>query len=442
MLSQLKNYEEVFWINPAKKTFEGAMDDVMTAFPSLPSLVDIEAADERLRRFAPLFEILFPETTRTNGIIESELRQIEAFQNGIITFVGGRILGDWLIKMDSHLDIAGSVKARGGVYEVICFAEKLALESGLLDVSDEYTVLADAPAKALFSKYTIVVGSTGNLGLSIGITGKALGFNVVVHMSHDAKPWKIQMLKEKGATVKLHEADYSVAVAEGRASSEKDPFSYFIDDENSTILFTGYAVAALRLKAQLDESGRVVDAEHPLFVHIPCGVGGAPGGIAYGLKLIFKDAVHIFFAEPTHAPCMLLGMMTGEYDKISVTDIGVDNITDADGLAVGRASGFVGQVVAPLIDGIYTLSDERMYWFLHMLSISSHIDLEPSALAGFAGPIWLFYKKEGFDFLLKNQLIDKMVDATHISWATGGGLVPDTVMKSFVDKGKSIKIEF
>ena len=442
MIESLKKYEEVIWINPNRLPFEDAIKKIYKEHPEVPTLEDIEHADQRLRRFAPVFQILFPETERTKGIIESELQNIEKFQTGIITFVGGRTLGDWSVKLDSHLDIAGSIKARGGVYEVIKFAEQLAIETGLIRAETSYEVLTEATAKTLFSKYTIVVGSTGNLGLSIGIIGKALGFEVTVHMSQDAKPWKINMLREKGANVILHEADYSVAVAEGRLSAESDPFSYFIDDENSIGLFTGYAVAALRLKAQLDEAGRTVDMDHPLFVYLPCGVGGAPGGIAFGLKLIFKDAVKIFFAEPTHAPCMLLGMSTEKYDAISVGDIGVDNITDADGLAVGRASGFVGQVVAPLIDGIYTISDDRMYWLLYMLSISDDIKLEPSALAGFAGPIWLFYKSEGFDYLKSNGLLDKMKDALHISWATGGGLVPEDVMKAFIAKGKSIKIEF
>lgn len=442
LLEALKNYEEVLWINQKKLPFEAAIQKIYLEHPQVPTLEDIKDADRRLRRFAPVFQILFPETVRIQGIIESELKSIEKFQKGIITFVGGRTLGEWSVKLDSHLDIAGSIKARGGVYEVIKFAEQLALESELIGAETSYEVLTEATAKSLFSKYTIVVGSTGNLGLSIGIVGTALGFNVTVHMSHDAKPWKINMLREKGANVILHEADYSVAVAEGRLSTESDPYSYFIDDENSIGLFTGYAVAALRLKEQLDQSGRTVDSDHPLFVYLPCGVGGAPGGIAFGLKLIFKDAVKIFFAEPTHAPCMLLGMATEKYDAISVGDLGIDNITDADGLAVGRASGFVGQVIAPLIDGIYTISDDRMYWLLYMLSLSDGIKLEPSALAGFAGPIWLFYKSEGFAYLQSNGLLEKMKDAMHISWATGGGLVPEDVMKTFIEKGKSIKIEF
>ena len=61
---------------------------------------------------------------------------------------------------------------------------------------------------------------------------------------------------------------------------------------------------------------------------------------------------------------MLLGVYTGLHDKISVQDLGIDNITAADGLAVGRPSGFVGKAMQRLIDGYYTVQDEELYAFV------------------------------------------------------------------------------
>jgi D-serine dehydratase len=136
---------------------------------------------------------------------------------------------------------------------------------------------------------------------------------------------------------------------------------------------------------------------------------------------------------------MLLGLMTGLHDKISVQDIGIDNVTDADGLAVGRPSGFVGKTLEPFLSGSYTVSDEQLYKLLKDLVDTEGIHLEPSALAGMIGPIKLC--KEGTNYLLKHNLTEKMSKGTHIIWGTGGNMVPEEMMEQYYQKGLKLTSE-
>ncbi|MGY9371710.1 D-serine ammonia-lyase [Citrobacter pasteurii] len=428
LVEDLVALKETTWFNPGTTSLAEGLPYVgLTAH-------DVEDAHARLTRFAPYLAQAFPETAATGGIIESELAAIPAMQKRLEKEFGQPIHGELLLKKDSHLPISGSIKARGGIYEVLTYAEKLALEAGLLTTEDDYSILLSPEFKQFFSQYSIAVGSTGNLGMSIGIMSARIGFNVTVHMSADARAWKKAKLRNHGVTVVEYEEDYGVAVEQGRKAAQSDPNCFFIDDENSRTLFLGYAVAGQRLKAQFTQQGRVVDADHPLFVYLPCGVGGGPGGVAFGLKLAFGDNVHCFFAEPTHSPCMLLGIYTGLHDTISVQDIGIDNLTAADGLAVGRASGFVGRAMERLLDGLYTLDDQTLYDMLGWLAQEEGIRLEPSALAGMAGPQHVcastdYQQMHGFS-------ADQLNNATHLVWATGGGMVPETEMAQYLAKGR------
>ena len=426
VLPRVAAAEEVLWLNPGLQSAE-------TALPRMElGMADILDAEARLQRFAPFIRERFPETAPRGGLIESPLTPIPRMQRLLEERFGAVIPGRLLLKQDSHLAIAGSVKARGGIYEVLKHTEELAMENGLLSETDDYAKLASPEMREFFSRYTVQVGSTGNLGLSIGIASAAVGYKVIVHMSVDAKQWKKDLLRANGVQVIEYEADYGEAVKQGRARSDADPMSYFVDDENSRNLFLGYAVAALRLRQQLAEQNVAVDREHPLLVTIPCGVGGAPGGVTFGLKHVFGDSVHCFFAEPTQAPCMLAGMATGLHSKVSVQDLGLTGLTEADGLAVGRPSGFVGGVMEPLLSGEVTIADPKLYTFMRALLESENIFLEPSACAAFQGPAELLRQQEGRDYAARQGLTaERLTNSTHIAWATGGALVPEDIRKAY-----------
>ncbi|AEF94233.1 D-serine dehydratase [Desulfotomaculum nigrificans CO-1-SRB] len=414
LLNQITKLNPVVWQNKKKETSDQALSKLDITY------TDIIDAAERLNRFRPLISNLFPETV--NGIIESPLLAIPAMKKAMENLYQKDIGGRLYLKCDSHLKIAGSIKARGGIYEVLKHAETLAMAAGILSPEDNYAKLAQPQFKDFFSRYKIAVGSTGNLGLSIGIISSALGFQVTVHMSADAKEWKKKLLRSKGVTVIEYSEDYSKAVAEGRKQCAADPDCYFIDDENSKDLFLGYSVAALRLLDQLNKASITVDDRHPLYVYLPCGVGGAPGGITFGLKHIFKDNVNCYFVEPTHSPCMILGLLTGKYDQLHVREYGIDNITEADGLAVGSPSKLVSHIAEKLIDGIYTISDDELFKLLALLNDTEGIKIEPSAAAGLLGP----------------TLLDTSQNATHICWATGGLLLPDEIYSDMYHKGKGL----
>ena len=428
LLNTIKQGQEVFWKNPMLLKTEEATNQ--TAY----SVKDIEDVEARLQRFAHFIRVAYPETEDTKGIIESPLSDITDMKQYLNSVNESTVEGQFLLKRDDLLPISGTIKARGAIYEVLKHAETLALKEGLLkDIHDDYALFASEAFQRFFSDYTIAVGTTGNLGISVGTMGRQLGFNVTVHMSVEAKQWKKDYLREKGVNVIEHDTDFSKAVENGRAESDADPKSYFVDDEHSVELFLGYTVGGMRMKKQLAEQGITVDADHPLFMYLPCGIGGSPGGITFGLKQAFGEHVHCFFAEPTKMPSMLMGLSTEQYDNVSVFDLELGGLTIADGLAVPRTSGLVAKLMKNLFSGGYSVKDEVFKGLLHRLYEEEGVFLEPAAVAGLIGPYRMLSSEDGQAYLEENKLTSKLANATHIAWATGGSMVPVKDRETFLE---------
>ncbi|MFO7612185.1 MAG: D-serine ammonia-lyase [Clostridia bacterium] len=409
-MNRILNREPAFYQNP------GALDNPAGYLEKLDiGFEDIIDAGQRLKRFAPLVSRLFPETA--GGIIESPFIKADRFREKVYPGMKGGLY----FKLDSHLEVAGSIKARGGIYEVLKLTEEILTQNNLLDYKDDYSVIADDSIREFLSGFTVSVASTGNLGLSIGIMSAKLGYNSRVHMSGDAKQWKKDRLTAGGVTVVEHDGDFTYAAAMGRREAETGNNIHFVDDERSRNLFLGYAVSALRIEGDLKMHGIEPTREKPLILYLPCGVGGAPGGIAFGFKHVFGDRVKCYMAEPVSSPAMMLGVMTGRFGKLNVNEYGLDNRTELDGLAVASPSDFVSPMMESLCDGFFTVHDEKMFEYLYLLKETEGIRIEPSAAAGIPGP--------GITGLNDS-------DAFHIVWTTGGLFVPGDIYDKMYSRGK------
>lgn len=403
ILENLKQHKSVFFKNSPK-------EDLSSFLNSLPiTFEDVLDAENRLLRFKKYLSTTFPDTK--NGIIESDLVELKYFKKELEDYFDIKIQGRVFAKLDNSLPIAGSIKARGGIYQVLKFAEDVLISNGILSSKEDLAeILKRDDVKKLFSKYSVVVGSTGNLGLSVGIMAAKLGFNAEVHMSMDAKQWKKKLLRDVGAKVVEHKGDYTYAVAQGRKRCLNDPFAHFVDDENSKELFLGYSVAAIRLKRQLDKLKITPSQDRPLCVYIPCGVGGAAGGISFGIAHLFKKNVKCYVAQPVGAPCVLAALVTG-MDHVNIEELGINFSTKADGLAVASPSRLTVPILRGILDGGFTLSDDEMFWATKKIFSTEKIKIEPSAAAGFKGVYFTEKYLPG--------------EKDHLIWLTGGILLPE-----------------
>ena len=385
LLGALESQQEMSWVC----TPEHAPDALDPAV-----IASVEEATARLDRLAPWIAQTFPATAQEPhpGRIESALEPTPDTQTYVTELMGFPLPGELWVKRDDSLPISGSIKARGGIHEVLRLAE-------------EY------PEPEQRAELTLSVASTGNLGLAVGTIGPRLGFPTVVHMSTEAKQWKKDSLRAGGATVVEHPGLFTDTVAAARDAAADDPATFFIDDENSPGLFAGYAVAGQRLKEQFDSLGRTFTPDTPLNVYLPCGVGGGPGGVAFGLKLAFGDNVHCHFVEPVASPCFMLGAATGKGAAVNCADYGLSGRTVADGLAVQSPSPFAFEHASHLISGFHTVDDVTILASVNWLERTSGISVEPSAAAGLTIP-WRLPTEE------------MPADTTHLVWLTGGSLIP------------------
>ncbi len=123
ILKELANKHTVLWENTnwQKETTT-----------NLFSMQEVDEAEETLTRFSSYLKVAFPELLESQGFIESTIQDIPLIKKALERKFDVSIPGQFILKCDHALPISGSIKARGGIFEVLRHAERLAIASGKL----------------------------------------------------------------------------------------------------------------------------------------------------------------------------------------------------------------------------------------------------------------------------------------------------------------------
>ncbi len=112
IINELINKETVVWLNRKN-------DQKIDPNSFSVTIDDVNDGESLWKRFSPFLKTAYPELESSDGIIESPLNKIDKMKSALEKMFHTSIHGELFLKCDDSLPIAGSVKARGGFFEIL-----------------------------------------------------------------------------------------------------------------------------------------------------------------------------------------------------------------------------------------------------------------------------------------------------------------------------------
>ncbi len=221
----------------------------------LPVLKDIEAAEERIRKY-------FPPTPLE-------------YSRGISDILGR----ETFLKLETSLPIR-VFKLRGALNKLISLPES-ALKKG------------------------VITASSGNHGFAIAYASKLFGVKAAICVPANANPQKLRAIEEQGAELIRFGAGYDDAFDHAVETAGKRGLT-FIHAFNDRDVIAGQGTCGLELTRQLPD----MDA-----VAVAIGGGGLISGVAIAVKESLPET-HVYGAETFAIPSMYESLRLGKLHRI------------------------------------------------------------------------------------------------------------------------------
>ena len=223
-------------------------------------------------------------------------------------------------------------------------------------------------AAAAGDRRQIVCASAGNFGQAMAYSGGTRGFEVVVYAAETASPLKIARMRDLGAEVRLHGADFDTAKSEAKRIAAESG-ARMVEDSKDVETAEGAGTIGLELTGTDQPS---LDA-----VVIPLGNGALINGIATAIKAR-SPKTKVIAVQADGAPAMIESWRSDSFVESQSVD------TIADGIAVRVPVQEALDDMRGIVDDGLLVSDAETIAAMQLIHEHAGLVAEPSGAIGVA----------------------------------------------------------
>ena len=213
----------------------------------------------------------------------------------------------------------------------------------------------------------VVAASAGNHAQGVALAAQLLGIRSTVFMPEAAPLPKVSATASYGATVQLHGAALSDALAEAHAHAERTG-AVLIHPFDHPDVIAGQGTVGLEVLEQCPEVRTVV---------VCTGGGGLVAGVAAAVKALRPD-VEVVAAQASGAASLPASLQAGR--PVALTSLA----TMADGIAVAAPSDHTFAHVQQLVDRVALVDEDALSRALLLCLERAKLVVEPAGAAAVA----------------------------------------------------------
>ena len=215
----------------------------------------------------------------------------------------------------------------------------------------------------------LITASTGNHGQSVANACRIFGAKAVVVVPEGANPLKVRSMRNLGAEVLFHGANFDQAREYSERLAKEEGYRY-VHAANEPLLVAGVATYALEILEEFP------DVEYIL---VPLGGGSGAAGCSIVAKAV-NPGVKVIAVQSQQAPAAYLSWKNKEVCHAPMN-------TKAEGLATESGYQVPQEILWDLLDDFLLVSDDEIGYAIGVLLEKAHTLAEDAGAAALAGAI-------------------------------------------------------